>query len=191
MILEVKNLTKSFGKSEVLSNLSFSFSDNQIVSIIGPNGSGKTTLLRCLTDIYKYSGDVEFYGKSLNDNQELKNSIGFVQDNDTLDRYLTGREYAMLISGLYSDNASRTVKLEKLSELFDIHKDLDKPLSSYSHGMTKKISIISSLLFDSKILFLDEPFNGLDPEYVIILSDLLLGLSKQKLNHCTLKAYRF
>lgn len=154
----ITNLNKFFGKKQILKDINYQF-ETGITALVGPNGSGKSTLLQCILGIYNFKGSVILPSKS----------VAWVPDIDNLDYNITGREYL----SLKSNNSSQ---LDFYTELFDIEEYLGLLLPSFSHGNLKKICLIGALIQSPKILILDEPFNGLDPEYSIILQDILLQL---------------
>jgi len=182
-MLRISNLYKSFDKNIVLDNITVKLSDRfNIVGLVGPNGAGKTTFLNCITGVLNSKHDeILIENISLKHNAKLyKQNISFIPDNDNISYYLTGREFLVLSAKMRDLKKSVYLnKINQLSEYFDIDKDLDRLLEEYSHGMIKKISLIAGFLDKKKLYILDEPFNGLDPEMIILIKKLILELSKK------------
>jgi ABC-2 type transport system ATP-binding protein len=177
-IFKAQHISKKFQDTPILHNISFELSNqNNIIGLIGPNGSGKTTLLKCLSGYLESTYSVlEVYPHiSLAQNPDLyQENISFVPDIDSISPFLTGREFLNLVIDmrkLYSPRIQK--RLHLLCDYFDISNDLDRLMKEYSHGMIKKISLIAGFLPSAKVLLLDEPFNGLDPEMITLTKNLI------------------
>ena len=168
-MVEIKNLTKSYGNSTInaVDDLSISLRPGEIYGFLGSNGAGKSTTIKCLVGIYPFQhGDILINGVSIKTNPlEAKAQIGYVSDNHAVFERLTGREYVNHIANLYrvdaqdiEERCSRLLKIFKLEEAFD------RPIKSYSHGMKQKIAVIAALAHNPKLWVLDEPLTGLDPQ---------------------------
>lgn len=184
MHIDIQNIKKQFSDKTVLDGISLQADAGDIIGIIGPNGSGKTTFVRCITDFYyDYTGDISYFGKNFRDKKNVSNikkQISFIADNDNIDLNLTGFEYVNLYCNLFVDKFDEKY-IKNINDLFiafGIEGDKNRFLSEYSHGMLKKLCIIAGLSYFPKIIILDEPFNGLDPEYSILLIDIIKRLSK-------------
>jgi ABC-type multidrug transport system ATPase subunit len=176
-MIKISNLTKIFNNNEALSSLSFEIVDNSITTVIGPNGSGKTTLFRCLSDIYNYNGSIKYDNLELKDSKDLiKSNLCFVSDNDSESIKLKVIEFIYLMLKFYPN--SNDNKLITLIDLYDLNKYLHFYINECSHGTIKKIHLIIGFLSNTKYLILDEPFNGLDPEYSIITKKIITKLVK-------------
>ena len=164
-ILSINNLRKSYGANEVLQGIDLTVSRGEIIGYIGPNGAGKSTTVKIILGIEEgYTGEVKLFGKDISDgNIEYKKKIGYVPEIAEVYDTLTGFEYLTFIGELYGmDFDLVEYKAKRLMELFGIGDVYHSRISSYSKGMKQKLLIISSMLHNPEILFLDEPINGLD-----------------------------
>lgn len=166
MIL-VEHLTKKFGQVTAVSDISFEIKQGEIVAFLGPNGAGKTTTIKMLTTLLKpTSGNIRLDG--LNPEQqpgEVRKRFGIVFQDPSLDDELSAQENMEIHAALYQiprrDCAGRIEKLLKLFELWDRRKE---PAKRFSGGMRRRLEIARGLLHSPRVLFLDEPTLGLDPQ---------------------------
>ena len=166
-MLEIKNLTKIYpnGKKAV-SNLSMTVADGDLFGFIGKNGAGKTTTLKACLTIHDFnSGDILLNGMSIKSAPlECKKKMAYVPDSPILETYLTGLQYLNFICDIYDVSThTRRKRIYDLSERLGMKDKLNDLISSYSHGMKQKISLIGAFAHDPLLLILDEPFVGLDP----------------------------
>lgn len=178
-MLEIKNLTKRYGTKKAVNNLSITVADGDIMGFIGRNGAGKTTTLKsCLGIIGIDEGVILLDGISVLDEPiQCKKKMAYVPDNPLLDEYMTGIQYLNFICDIYEVPArERKVIIEKLSSVFQMEQYLNSLISSYSHGMKQKIALIAAFSHSPKLLILDEPFVGLDPEAFVILKEQMKEL---------------
>ena len=179
-MLEIKNLTKIYpnGKKAV-SDLSIMIEYGDLYGFIGKNGAGKTTTLKACLTIHDYdAGDIFLNGISMKTSPiECKKRMAYVPDTPILDPYLTGFQYLNFICDLYEvSEEKRKQKIPVLSKKLGMYEKLHDLISSYSHGMKQKISLIGAFLHEPNLLILDEPFVGLDPEAFIQLKALMKEL---------------
>lgn len=180
--IKIDNLSLELSGKKILDNLSFEFVAGMISCIIGPNGSGKTSMLRSLVGYYSISEQtkITYFGNAFGKNEEqIKKNLVYIPDEDTLELDLTGREFVEFISSFFSIEQISTKRSNDLIRLYDMEIAINDPISTYSHGMIKKLSLIAYLSISVDVIILDEPFNGLDPEYTNITSDLLFQLKKR------------
>ena len=168
-MVEIKNLTKSYGNSaaNAVEDLSISLQPGEIYGFLGSNGAGKSTTIKCLVGIYPFQhGDILVNGISIKTNPlEAKKQIGYVSDNHAVFERLTGREYVNHIANLYRVNiADMEQRCARLLKIFKLEEAFDRPIKSYSHGMKQKITVIAALVHNPKLWVLDEPLTGLDPQ---------------------------
>ncbi|MBI4100224.1 ABC transporter ATP-binding protein [Candidatus Microgenomates bacterium] len=166
-MLVVKNLIKNFGNFRAVDNLSLSIKEGQTYALIGPNGAGKTTTIKILAGLYlPDDGKADFLGKDLfSEKNDVRRLIGYIPDEPVFYPGLSGQEFLNFISALYG--VSETKKKEVLTYLFDLFplKDiLGGQPESYSRGNKQKLAICSALLPEPKLLLIDEPIVGLDPQ---------------------------
>ena len=178
MLVEIKNLTKSYGNSPIkaVDNLSISLNSGEIYGFLGSNGAGKSTTIKCLVGIYPFnSGDILVDGVSIkSDPLSAKKLIGYVSDNHAVFERLTGREYVNHIANLYNVSIEdMQARCDKLLKIFNLEKHFDKPIKNYSHGMKQKITVIAALVHNPKLWVLDEPLTGLDPQSAFQLKKVM------------------
>ncbi len=179
-MLQIKNLTKIYpnGKKAV-SDLSLTIDNGDLYGFIGKNGAGKTTTLKACLTIHDYdSGDILLDGVSIKSAPtECKRKMAYVPDSPILDPYLMGLQYLNLICDIYEvSEENRKQKIPALSKRFGMNEKLNDLISSYSHGMKQKLSLIGAFIHEPKLLILDEPFVALDPEAIIQLKSLMKDL---------------
>ncbi|HGF7410589.1 TPA: ABC transporter ATP-binding protein [Enterococcus faecium] len=171
-MLAINDLNKIYKNSENgVKEISFQISKGEILCLAGPNGSGKTTLLNSILGIIKKDkGSISLFGQNV-DNDAIKNRFAYISDEIILIEELTGFEYLAFIKSMYKGiNKNQIITLLKI---FDLEKDIDKLISSYSHGMKKKLQIISMIMKPFDVLVLDEPCRGLDVEAVYVLKKIV------------------
>lgn len=181
-IITIRGLEKSFGTKKVLKGINLDVQKGQIIGYIGPNGAGKSTTVKIMLGlIEQYTGEIKIFGENIsNGNVEYKKKIGYVPEIAEIYDNLTGREYLTFIGELYGmDYDIADEKAKKLMELFNLEKVYDSRISSYSKGMRQKVLVISSLLNNPDILFLDEPLSGMDANSVMVFKEVLAELASQ------------
>lgn len=181
-VIKIENLQMSFGSKEVLKGITLEVYPGQIIGYIGPNGAGKSTTIKIILGLLGgYTGNITVFGKdTLKENSAYKKRIGYVPENAEVYESLTAREYLTFIGELYGkESKDIEEKAKQLMRILGIEEVLDSRISSYSKGMKQKVLIISSLLHNPDILFLDEPLSGLDANSVIIVKELLAELARR------------
>ncbi len=167
-MLRITNFTKIYkGGKKAVDNLSLTVSPGDIYGFIGHNGAGKTTTLKAVSGILDFKeGKILIDGLSIKDNPvEAKQKLAYIPDNPDIYEHLTGLQYINFIADVYKvSKKEREVLINEYGNMFDISKNYDDLISSYSHGMKQKIAVISALVHTPKLLILDEPFVGLDPK---------------------------
>jgi len=163
-MIKIKELNKHYGNNEVLKKINMDFSNGKVYGIVGENGAGKTTLFRCIAGLEDYQGEItsEFI--------PLKNHLGLLLTEPFFFSKITGEEYIRLLCNARGkaipDIASRNI--------FDL--PLNQYASTYSTGMKKKLALTAILLQENKYYIFDEPFNGVDIQSNIILTDIICKL---------------
>ncbi|WP_374706865.1 ABC transporter ATP-binding protein [Bacillus sp. J14TS2] len=181
-VLSLKNLTMSFLDNHVLNGIDLDVYRGQIIGYIGPNGAGKSTTLKIMLGLVEgYGGTVEIFGEDISSTgPDYKRKIGYVPESADVYENLTASEYLTFIGELYGMEESQAEnKAMKLMKSFDLEEVFHKRISSFSKGMRQKVLIISSLLHDPDLIFLDEPLNGLDANSVIMAKDILEELASR------------
>lgn len=166
-MIEVKNLKKTYEGCEALKGISFSIKDGEFYGLLGPNGAGKTTTISILSSILKAdSGEVKIGNFNLTtDSKKVKKSIGVVPQEIALYNELSAIENLIFWGGLYLVSKNELFKrANELLKLFGLEERKNDPLKKYSGGMKRRVNIAVSLLHRPKILFMDEPTVGIDPQ---------------------------
>jgi len=179
-ILEIHNFSKTYSKGKkAVDNLSLEILVGDIYGFIGPNGAGKTTTIRAITGVMDFDeGQIYIEGHCVRAAPIACKSItAYVPDNPDIYEFLTGIQYLSFIADVFSiPKAARQTNIEKYSGVFGMSANLGDPISSYSHGMRQKLVLIGALIHEPKLLVLDEPFVGLDPEASFLLKNLMREL---------------
>ncbi|HEW91460.1 MAG TPA: ABC transporter ATP-binding protein [Thermotogaceae bacterium] len=166
-IIEIENLTKKYNEFKALDGLSLSIREKIVFGLLGPNGAGKTTIIKILsTLLLPTSGEVRIMGYDIyKDAKKIRQSIGLVPENPFLYDKLTVFENLKLFADYYHIPAKDSeARIKRLLHKVDMWKWRDELIKNLSKGMKQRINIIRALINDPKILFLDEPTNGLDPQ---------------------------
>lgn len=181
-VLSLSDLTMRFGGKEVLNGVDLDVYKGQIIGYIGPNGAGKSTTVKIMLGLVEdYQGKVEIFGQDISSGDHTyKRKIGYVPENAEIYENLTASEYLTFVGELYGmDKEEAEKKASKLMHEFEMDNVFHTRISSFSKGMKQKVLIISSLLHDPDLLFLDEPLNGLDANSVMIIKEILSQLAAQ------------
>ena len=166
-MIRVENLVKKYGDFTAVNDISFEVDQGEVFAFLGPNGAGKTTTIKMLTTLLKpTSGTVEVDGLDPSiSHHEVRKRFGIVFQDPSLDDELTAYENLELHGILYKvPRKARKERIEKLLGLFELWERRDDPVKQFSGGMKRRLEIARGLLHTPKILFLDEPTLGLDPQ---------------------------
>jgi len=179
-ILECQYLTKTFGKKEVLHGVSLDLCEGDILGFIGPNGAGKTTTIKLILGLQSITtGRVLINGFDVRkDFVSAIEKVGAIVENPDVYMYLTGRQNLNMIARLYKGVTKERV--EEVIKISGLGNRIDDKVSKYSLGMRQRLGIAASILHKPNLLILDEPTNGLDPEGIKELRNLLVKLSKEE-----------
>jgi len=176
LLLVLDRISKRFGSRLAVDDLSLQVEAGEIYGLIGPNGSGKTTTVKLVAGLYRPgAGRILIRGIDLATAPEAaKRHIGYVPDEPFVYEKMSGREFLHLVGELYGVPPSeRDRKIEELLALYPIQAVLDQYVESYSRGSRQKLAIMASLLHAPRLLIVDEPIVGLDPESAIQTRELL------------------
>ena len=179
-ILKCENLCKRFSKKQILKNVSFEINEGDILGFIGPNGAGKTTTIKLMLGLQSItSGKVTINGFDIEKNfTKAIEKVGAIVENPDLYMYLSGYENLKLIANLYKGiDENRIQEVVKLVKLENRIKD---KVSKYSLGMRQRLGIAQAILHRPNLLILDEPTNGLDPEGMKEMRELLTDLAQKE-----------
>ncbi|MBO5102556.1 MAG: ABC transporter ATP-binding protein [Clostridia bacterium] len=179
-ILEIRNLSKSYGSRLVLRNLNFEVYAGEIFGFIGPNGAGKSTLIRIMSGLTPpTSGDVFICGRSIQTEfQKAIANVGVVMENCELYHYMTGRQNLQYFTGLIKGVTKQDI--ENAINIVGLTNRINDKVKTYSYGMRQRLGLAQALLHKPKLLILDEPTNGLDVNGIIELRQTLKILAAKQ-----------
>lgn len=179
-VLEVSNLSKSFGKRKVLDNINLTIHEGDIVGLIGPNGAGKTTLIKTILSLYKYdSGNVKICG--FDTKKDLENALsktGSIIENPDMYLHLTGKKN-LKITALINDIKDKEY-IDEMVKFVGLDDRINDKVKKYSLGMKQRLALANALIKKPKLLILDEPTNGLDPRGIKELRVMLKKISTEQ-----------
>jgi ABC-2 type transport system ATP-binding protein len=174
-IISVEHLSKRYGKQLALNDVSFEVQKGQVWGVVGPNGSGKTTLFSILLGLRKpNSGSFSIFGHG--NPEAVRDKVGVILDQGNFYMGISAKKN-LTISAM-----TKNVPLAKVDELLEkvgLGEVGSKPFKSFSYGMKKRLEIADALLSDPELVIMDEPTNGLDPEGVIFIRELIMELKRQ------------
>jgi ABC-2 type transport system ATP-binding protein len=179
-IITIRDLRKRYGDRFVLNGVDLDVYPGQIIGYIGPNGAGKSTTVKIMLGLVNdYTGEVSIMGHNPAEGDiEYKRKIGYVPEIAEMYDTLTAREYLTFIGELYGLSMDEAeYKARKLMNGFGLEQVFNNRIASFSKGMKQKVLIISSLLHNPDILFLDEPLSGLDANSVMVVKEILALLA--------------
>jgi ABC-2 type transport system ATP-binding protein len=174
--LRLERLSKRFGERLAVDDLTLTVAAGEVYGLIGPNGSGKTTTVRLSTGLYRPSaGRVLVEGIDLHREPErAKRLVGYVPDEPFAYDRMSGREFLHLVGELWGvARPGRAARIEELAGVFRLDALLDGHVEHYSRGNRQKLALVAALLHAPRLLVIDEPIVGLDPESVVRTRDLL------------------
>ena len=174
--IRIENLTKRYGDVMAVDRLSLEVPMGRMFGFLGPNGAGKSTTIGCLTGLVDpTSGSIELLGQSFDSNAiELKRRIGVMPEGLALFDHLYAHEFLAFSGRMYGlDEETVRQRVEELIQVMDLASSQRKRLSEYSTGMRKKVAFAAAIIHRPEILFLDEPFESIDPSGVAMLKDWL------------------
>jgi len=175
----VEGLTKVFNGFVAVDHISFSIKDGELFGLLGPNGAGKSTTMRMLTTLLRPTeGDAYVGGYSIKkEPDKVRLLIGLVSDKLIVYDRLTARENLRFFGNLYGLGGNRLEeRIDELLEEVNLSRFADKPVGTFSTGMKQRLNLVRALLHNPKVLFLDEPTLGLDPQTVRFIKDLIIQL---------------
>ena len=181
-IIQIIDVTKKFGDKTAVDNLNLEIEKGQFFGFLGPNGAGKTTTIKMITGLIKPTkGNVKIAGIDVQENPESAKSIqGYIPDSPYIYGRLTGREFLQFVAGLYNMTPKLAKqKIEWLFDLFGIEGWGDNFAGQYSHGMRQKVVMAAALIHDPKVIVIDEPMVGLDPQSQRLVKNILSELIKR------------
>lgn len=181
MSIEVKNITKLYGKQKALDDVSFSIEAGEVVGLLGPNGAGKSTMMKIITCfIPPSSGEVSVNGFDIYEQSlEVRKRVGYLPENNPLyvDMYI--KEYLEYTAGIYGI----TNKMQRVREMVDITglgPEQNKKIGALSKGYRQRVGLAQAMIHDPDVLILDEPTSGLDPNQLLDIRNLIKEIGREK-----------
>lgn len=179
MSLEISHVSKKFGEQHALRDVCISISKNEIIGLLGPNGAGKSTLMKSIVGAIKIEeGSIFFQGKNITENElESKKKIGFLPENNPLYLEMYVKEYLLFVADLHKISASR---VDEVIELVGISPEKNKKIGQLSKGYKQRVGLAQAIIHQPDLLILDEPTNGLDPNQIIEIRNVIKEIGKEK-----------
>lgn len=179
MSLQIIDLTKKFGEQTALDNINLNIKKNEIVGLLGPNGAGKSTLMKSITGVLKIeTGQILFQGRDISQFPiESKKNIGFLPENNPLYQDMFVKEYLNFVANIHKISSKR---VEEVIDLVGITPEKSKKISQLSKGYKQRVGLAQAIIHQPDLLILDEPTNGLDPNQIIEIRNLIKEISHEK-----------
>ena len=179
MSLQIINLTKKFGEQTALNTINIEINNNEIIGLLGPNGAGKSTLMKSIVGALKIDeGQIIFKGKDIRENEiEAKKNMGYLPENNPLYDEMYVKEYLSFVADIHQVSKQR---IEEVIELVGITPEKSKKISQLSKGYQQRVGLAQAILHSPDLLILDEPTNGLDPNQIIEIRNVIKEIGKEK-----------
>lgn len=179
MSLQIINLTKRFGEQTALNDINLNIDKNEIIGLLGPNGAGKSTLMKSIVGALKIDeGQIIFHGKDITKAEtESKKNIGFLPENNPLYNEMYVKEYLSFVAEIHKIPKSR---VEEVTELVGISPEKSKKIGQLSKGYKQRVGLAQAILHQPDLLILDEPTNGLDPNQIIEIRNVIKEIGREK-----------
>jgi len=180
-VIQVKNLSKDFKELRAVNDLSFTVEAGQVCGFLGQNGAGKSTTIRMLLTLIKpTSGEIRIFGLDLfKHRKEILRQVGAIIERPDLYKYLTALENLRIFAAMSGVKVSEKKLMEEL-EMVGLADRAHSKVKTYSQGMKQRLGIATALVHDPKLIILDEPTNGLDPQGIADIRNLILQLSRER-----------
>lgn len=177
-ILSVQHVTKTIKSHTILDDISFSIHEKEILGMVGPNGAGKSTLMKCIATIYfPNQGNIQILGKDvIKEHEQAMKNLGISIEQPVLYPNLNGHEHFQLVAGYKKADKE---KIKELEDFCGLHEKLKDKTRTYSMGMKQRMALSLALMNDPKLIILDEPTNGLDPQSIILLREQMKHIKEK------------
>ncbi|HAI80596.1 MAG TPA: multidrug ABC transporter ATP-binding protein [Chryseobacterium sp.] len=179
MSLQIINLSKKFGSQTALNGINIEIGKSEIIGLLGPNGAGKSTLMKSIVGALKIDqGAILFNGKDVTQNEtESKKNMGFLPENNPLYPEMYVKEYLNFVADLHK---IRKERIDEVIELVGITPEKSKKIAQLSKGYKQRVGLAQAILHSPDLLILDEPTNGLDPNQIIEIRNVIKEIGKEK-----------
>lgn len=181
-MLEVKNVTKIYGEQRAVDNVSFTINPGEIVGLLGPNGAGKSTLMKIITCFLPPTeGTASVYGYDIFDDPiNVRRQIGYLPEQNPLYTDMYVREFLRFIAGIYKISNAKE-RVEEMIAVTGLTPESNKRINALSKGYRQRVGLAQAMIHDPKVLILDEPTTGLDPNQLEEIRSLIRSVSKTKI----------
>ena len=182
MSIVVSNISKSYGTQQVLKNVNFSIGEGEVVGFLGPNGAGKTTTMRILTGSVDYEeGSVKICGNEVKSNpMETKKNIGYLPEQNPLYPDMYVKEYLLFTADIYKLEKEKQARVDEVIDLVGLRPEYKKKIGQLSKGYRQRVGLAQALIHNPKVLILDEPTTGLDPNQLVEIRNLIKEVGKNR-----------
>ncbi|MBU8883009.1 ATP-binding cassette domain-containing protein [Kaistella sp. DKR-2] len=179
MSLQIINLNKKFGSQTALNQINIEIGNSEIIGLLGPNGAGKSTLMKSIVGALKIDeGQILFNGKDITEHDiETKKNMGFLPENNPLYPEMYVKEYLNFVAEIHKISKER---IDEVIELVGITPEKSKKISQLSKGYKQRVGLAQAILHSPDLLILDEPTNGLDPNQIIEIRNVIKEIGQQK-----------
>lgn len=182
MSIEVKNITKIYGRQKALNDVSFNVDSGEIVGFLGPNGAGKSTMMKILTGyIPQTQGSAKVCGMDIiSKSMDVRKVVGYLPESNPLYGDMYVKEYLRFVAGMHKVSGNISKLVDKMIEMTGLGLEQKKKIRMLSKGYKQRVGLAQALIHDPKVLILDEPTSGLDPNQLIDIRNLIIEIGKQK-----------
>lgn len=182
MSIKVQEVSKLYGKQKALDKLSFEINQGEVVGFLGPNGAGKSTMMKIITGfIPQSSGLVEVNGLNIEENSlEVRRQIGYLPEHNPLYLEMYVKEYLDHVASIYKLGKAKQLRIAEMIDLTGLGLEQNKKIGALSKGYRQRVGIAQALIHDPKVVILDEPTTGLDPNQLVEIRNLIMEIGKQK-----------
>ena len=179
MSLIINNLTKTFGTQVALNNVNIRAEKNEIIGLLGPNGAGKSTLMKSIVGALKIEqGEIFLDDKNIVDNEiDCKKNIGFLPENNPLYLEMYVKEYLQFVANIHKIEASR---VDEVIETVGLIPEKSKKIGQLSKGYKQRVGLAQAIIHQPELLILDEPTNGLDPNQILEIRNVIKEIGNKK-----------
>ncbi len=182
MSVSVRNITKVYGSQKALDDVSFNVEVGSVAGFLGPNGAGKSTMMKIITCfIPQSSGTVEVCGHDVTEESlQVRHNVGYLPENNPLYSDMYIKEYLEFIAGLHHLSGSKSKRVAEMIDMTGLGIEQHKKIGALSKGYRQRVGLAQALIHDPKVLILDEPTTGLDPNQLADIRQLIRTLGKEK-----------
>lgn len=182
MSITISNLTKKHGEQTVLNNISFEIGEGEVVGFLGPNGAGKTTTMRILAGALPYeAGEVKICGVEVSESPlKTKHFVGYLPEQNPLYLEMYVKEYLLFVAEAYGLGKERHARVDELIDKVGLRPEFHKKIGQLSKGFRQRVGLAQALIPNPKVLILDEPTTGLDPNQLEEIRNLIREIGKDK-----------